>query len=69
MTLCLTPQELVEVTGRKYHTAQRKALNAMGIDSKTRPDGSLMVKRSDYYTPARPSGSKKRAEPNWEAIP
>lgn len=66
--LCLSRDELIEVTNRKYFTAQRKALNAMGIEFKIRPDGSLMVKRSDYDTPARPQTAKKRVEPNWGGL-
>lgn len=68
MTICLTPEEIFEITRRQKYAAQRKVLNALGIEHKTRPDGSLMVKRSDYDTPARPQASKKRVEPNWGAI-
>ena len=39
----LTEQEVVGLTGYKQHNKQREALNSMGIDHVTRPDGSVVV--------------------------
>lgn len=43
--LALTPEELVEVTGRVRHKAQAQALSEMGIPYRVRPDGTLLVLR------------------------
>ena len=43
----LTPEELVILTGKKYHTYQIKELNHMGISHRTRVDGSVVVVRVD----------------------
>jgi len=46
-SLCLTEDELKELTGRVQHSAQHRALQAMGIPSKIRPDGSVAVLYQD----------------------
>jgi hypothetical protein len=42
----LTADEICELTGAKWRSAQARALGMMGIESKTRPDGSLVVLRA-----------------------
>jgi len=64
MSLCLTVDELKELTGKMRPTAQRKALNIMGIDSRTRPDGKLIVLRSAV----EPTPSRNSARPNLKAL-
>ena len=43
----LSPDELVILTGKKYHSAQIKELNHMAISHRTRVDGSVVVVRAD----------------------
>ena len=43
----LTSEELVILTGKKYHSAQIRELNHMGILHRTRVDGSVVVVRAD----------------------
>ena len=53
----LTPEELVILTGKKYHSAQIRELNHMGISCRRRSNGSVVVARADI--PKDKSGSKK----------
>ena len=43
----LSPAEIGILTGKKYHGAQIKELNHMGISHRTRVDGSVVVVRAD----------------------
>ena len=43
MAICLTHEELVLITGRKYRDAQLRALRALGIGYKERFDGKIVV--------------------------
>lgn len=65
MPLCLTKQELQEVTNKKRFGAQRAVLNMMGIDHKIRPDGSLFV---TYEAVQIAREKRKKVEPHWEEI-
>ena len=56
----LTPEELVILTGKKYHTAQIKELNHLGISCRRRSNGSVVVARADI--PKDKPGSKTVAE-------
>ena len=56
----LTPEELVILTGKKYHTAQIKELDHLGISCRRRSNGSVVVARADI--PKDKSGSKTVAE-------
>jgi len=42
----LSEAEIRELTGRIQRSAQSRALGMMGIESKARPDGSLVVLRA-----------------------
>lgn len=44
--MTLTPDELRELTGKTKPSAQRRALDFMGVAYRQRPDGSLAVLRS-----------------------
>lgn len=44
--MILTEVELRKLTGRLQRKAQARALAGMGIESKARPDGSLVVLRT-----------------------
>lgn len=65
MSICLTSDELSELTGRVRPSAQAKALNAMGIDHMVRPDGSLAVYRS-VIEPGR--AKKRQPKPDYNAL-
>ena len=54
----LSPAELGILTGKKYHGAQIKELNHMGISHRTRVDGSVVVVRADL--PMDKPASKKQ---------
>ena len=43
----LTAGEVVALTGKKYHAAQIKELNHMGLSYRTRATGSVFVVRAD----------------------
>lgn len=44
--MLLTPEELQKLTNRQRKNAQAKELRAMGIEFRTRTDGSLVVLRA-----------------------
>lgn len=46
MNLWLTDAELVAATHRTQPAAQARALTAMGVPSRRRPDGTLLVSRA-----------------------
>lgn len=43
--MILSPDDLVELTGKRRSGAQREVLTAMGIAFRVRPDGTLAVLR------------------------
>lgn len=45
-TLHLTDEELLSLTHLRRPTAQARALRAMGVPYRTRPDGTLLVGRT-----------------------
>lgn len=70
MSLTLSPEELRELTHRQMPTAQVRALRAMGIEHKIRPDGSVAVLRSHLDAQmGAPKDTRQPAEwePNWSA--
>jgi len=70
MTLCLSPDEIEELTQKKRYSAQIRVLRALGIESRPRPDGSILVDRRHYESWAN-GGKERRArektEPRWNA--
>jgi len=73
MAIACTPEELIEITGKKQGAAQIRALRAMGIDHLPRPDGSVFVHRGhvDHLLGAVKSKSTKALdewEPNYGAL-
>jgi hypothetical protein len=65
-TLCLTDDELTQLTGKTRPSAQIKALRYMAIDHKRRPDGSIVVLRNQLGDPCGESAAiTKRTEQNW----
>jgi hypothetical protein len=68
-SLCLSDDELYELTHKRRFSARLRALNAMGIESRVRPDRTLAVYRA--HVDAVLSGgmhlyrTAQSAEPNW----
>ena len=48
MSICLTDEEIAELTGKKHRDAQRRVLVALGIEHRVRPDGSIVVSRDHF---------------------
>lgn len=64
MSLWLSADELVELTGYKQREAQRRALAQLGVAFRIRPaDGFLLVFR-EHVIPKQ--GKAVRREPNFE---
>ena len=66
----LSAVELRALTGKERKDAQVRALRAMGIEHRVRPDGHPVVLRSHVETelggqPLR-RAPKRRVEPNWD---
>lgn len=68
MSLCLTAEEVREVTGYAWHARQCEALAAMGVRFSVQPaSGRPLVDRQDWRRYAdRPE--RKAPEPNWKAV-
>ncbi len=70
MPLFLTDDELQQLTGKKRHGAQFRALRQIGLECRQRPDGFPLVLRAHvekelgYTGPSR----QKQMEPDWEAV-
>mgnify|MGYP003635248728 CR=1 FL=1 len=72
-SMFLDRQEMVELTNRTRRDAQIRALRYMGIEHRTRPDGSLVVLRSHLEQVLGGSVGEKKSkpkeiEPDWSAI-
>lgn len=66
MSICLSNDEIYDLTHRKKYSAQRRALNKMGVDFKVRPDGTVAVLRELAFS--SPMRKPKRIEPNFDAV-
>lgn len=68
----LDSAEMRELTQRSHRTSQAKVLRSMGIEHRSRPDGSMAVLRShvEHILGGSAKISKKLAdiEPNWSAL-
>lgn len=63
MSLWLSADELIELTGKRHRDKQIEALLVMGIPFRKRPDGFVLVLRDAVVPkPAKPA----RREPNFE---
>ena len=67
--LCLTVDEIIFITGKKRRPSQVRVLRFMGIEHKTRPDGSLLISRSHVEKlldgDSVNTRIKRRTEPDW----
>lgn len=68
-SLCLSDDELYELTHKRRFSARLRALNAMGIESRVRPDRTLAVYRAHVDAVLSGGAQLQRtlrsAEPNW----
>lgn len=69
MSICLSAEELYELTHKKMPSAQIRELRYLGIDFKVRGDGTPLVLRATIEGVA---GQNKPAaneiEPDWDAM-
>lgn len=69
----LTDEEIRELTGYQQRSAQTRALNAMMITHKVRPDKSILVLRAHVETLMGMGALHKKSAtpetPNFDAIP
>ena len=70
VSLCLTHEEIVEVTLKHRYSAQLRVLRALGLEAKPRPDGTVLVDRAVYEEWVRGGARKQRktqekTEPIW----
>ena len=70
MSLWLSKEELVELTGYKMASRQKRALTQMGLQFRSRPlDGFPLVDRWQFEGEIlRPPAALRRQQPNWDAI-
>lgn len=79
MAMFLTKDEVKELTHKITYSAQRRALNSMGIEHKMRPDGSVAILRAHAekeFGAAREGFTsyltkkieKRRLEPNFDSV-
>lgn len=70
--MLLTGDDLRELTNRTHFSSQIKVLRGMGIEHRSRPDGSIAVLRSHVEQVLGGVSQGKRkpkdAEPNWGAM-
>lgn len=70
MTICLTREELVELTGKKHRDAQQRVLVALRIEHKMRPDGEILVARAlvEQWLGVKVKKEARVHEPDWDAL-
>ena len=68
----LDASEMRELTQRSQHASQLRVLRLMGIEHRSRPDGSIAVLRSHIENVlgggAKISKNLANSEPNWSAL-
>lgn len=69
-SLFLSREELEQLTGYKKPSAQARALNAMGIEYRERPDGAVIVLRSHLEAILGGGADPQPAppEPDWSGL-
>lgn len=65
-SMFLTEDELTELTGKRQNAARARALNSMGVQHKTRPDGSVAVLRAHVERLFGEKGSNKTKLTEWQ---
>lgn len=51
--MILSPQTLIELTGKVKRSAQARVLDGLGIPYRRRPDGTIVVFEADIDAPAQ----------------
>lgn len=67
----LSESQLYFLTRKKHHRAQVQVLNALGVNYKKRPDGSLIVSEQHIQQLLGVDASSvnvKQVDPNWSVI-
>lgn len=66
-SMFLTEAEIIELTGKRRHSAQVRVLRTLGVEHKVRPDGSIVASRAhvDSVLGVRTPKSKMKA---WEPV-
>ena len=72
-SMFLSEDEVIELTHKRYHSAQAKELRRIGVEHKIRADGSIAVLRSHaekVFGETVGTGDRIDAviEPNWSAL-
>lgn len=72
-SLFLTEDEVRDLSGKIKRDAQVRALRAMGVEHRVRPDGSVAILRDHIHKvfdgePGARAKQVKAAAPNWDAI-
>jgi hypothetical protein len=69
MSLWLTTEELIELTGYKTSRCQKRALSQMCIAFKSRPaDGFPLVNRAQFEGHTVLTTRREKREPRWESL-
>ena len=74
MSMFLSQEEIVELTGKKRRPAQVSALNMMGIEHKVNADGRVIVLTSHIENvfggnmKTRLESKNTKQQPDWGAI-
>ena len=70
MSLWLSKEELIELTGYRRAARQKRALGQMGLTFRSRPlDGFPLVDRWQFEGEiGRSRGQMWRREPTWDAV-
>lgn len=66
--ICLTKEEISDITKRTKFGAQSRVLAMMGINYILRPDGSPMVLRAEVESMMGVSRSKKSSSPDFSSL-
>jgi len=69
VSLWLTAEELIELTGYKLSRFQKLALAEMSVPFKSRPaDGFPLVNRAQFQGQTVLTSRPKKREPRWESL-
>lgn len=66
--MILSPDEIVELTGKKAKPAQVQALRFMGLEYKLRPDGSPVVLKSHVEKAFGGLQESKKEKPYYDIV-
>lgn len=60
MSVCLTEEEIRDLTRKRQHGAQERELHGLGIPCRRRSDGSIIVLRVHVEVEQKRTGSEPR---------